>query len=56
MVSTPETTVGVVGAAVTGIASLPQAFEDHPYGAAIVVVLVILICVCGVAQTWIKYR
>jgi uncharacterized protein with PQ loop repeat len=49
-------TVGAVGTAVTGVASLPQVFEQYPQGAATVVGLVVFIGAVIIAVTWIKYR
>jgi hypothetical protein len=49
-------TVGIVGTALTGMAALPQAFEQYPYGTAIVVGLVAFRSICWVAVTWITHR
>lgn len=49
-------TLGQVGGALTGVASLPQAFQQNPYGAAIVAGLAIFAGCCCVAIAWFKYR
>jgi uncharacterized membrane protein (DUF4010 family) len=47
---------GVLGAAMTSLATLPQAFEQNPRGAVVVVGLLTFALICWVLVTWIKYQ
>jgi hypothetical protein len=48
--------VGAISAVVAGAAALPQAFEQYPYGAAVVVALALYGGACSMYWARMKYR
>ncbi|MFS2022545.1 hypothetical protein [Massilia sp. CT11-137] len=49
-------TAGAVATALSGVTSLPQAFEEYPKGGATVAFLIVVGLLCWVAVTWLNNR
>lgn len=45
-----------LGAVVSNVAALPEAFEHNPQGGHIVAGLLICLMICWVLVTWLKHR